>query len=92
MNSNIAAGFNAAGVTTETGAAGISINLDLRVVAVPAAKGTLRRFDLALEEREDFVGRFLFRVGNAFSSARKCGVVRLNAPDAISFVARDLGS
>jgi hypothetical protein len=62
MNSNIAAGFNAAGFANDAAAAGISINLDFRVVAVAAARETLRRFDFTLEGREDFAGRFFVRM------------------------------
>jgi hypothetical protein len=62
MNSNMAAGSNAAGATVEIGAGGNLINFDLRVVAEAVASGTVRGFDFALDDRGPFAGRFFVRV------------------------------
>jgi hypothetical protein len=89
--SNIAAGFKTAEVANLAEVAGTSINFDLRVVPVPAARGTLR-FDFAREDREAFEVRFVVRAVMRPLVYQKCSdLMNPNAPIAISFVAIDAG-
>jgi hypothetical protein len=59
MNSNIAAGFNAAAFANGARAAVFSSSVDLRIAAVLDVRGMLRGFDFALGDPEGLVVRFL---------------------------------